>query len=284
MQGIVPPERRYLEVLHAELNLGNAALTGLGKAVYYLSHGMAGTARDRTAFPPTQWEEAHPQGPPPRYNKEPLQHPDPGLELEDLLTATFGAGLRKPMQGFHGTQLKTVLCDEGVRKLFSHPLMLNLMADLDDVGKQVLNKYYDYFSALAVLRRLMNSVQWNEVVVERNIEKFEHALEFLSSDAVPLPCRMKWRLYEHSIVHHLLPQMKALRNIGLTLAQMSSRSLEAHNKVVKGYWRRLLGGGKPQAKKTHMPIVQAFNRAYAKDRAARLDECTKRAKEDGVVK
>jgi hypothetical protein len=72
------------------------------------------------------------------------------------------------------------------------------------------------------------------------------------------PCQYRWRLYDHAVAHHLVPQVEQLLLARLSLAQMSSCRLEASNKVVKRMWRRRPGGGVAQEGNTHMPLLQVI--------------------------
>jgi hypothetical protein len=68
-------------------------------------------------------------------------------------------------------------------------------------------------------------------------------LEFDRPGATPKPCQMQRNTNEHVIVDHLMAQTAQLQQMGLSLAVMSSRYLEANNKTVKRRFKTLPSGG-----------------------------------------
>jgi hypothetical protein len=56
---------------------------------------------------------------------------------------------------------------------------------------------------------------------------------------------------------------------GISLSAVSSKFLEANNKVFKGILRRLPGGGKAHEDCAHLPLVQALQRTIVASRVAR---------------
>jgi hypothetical protein len=75
------------------------------------------------------------------------------------------------------------------------------------------------------------------------VKQFAGAMLSFKFVAAPGPCTSKRRFYEHAILDHLTEQARRLNTLGLALAPLQSRWLEALNKVVKRKARDLPGGG-----------------------------------------
>jgi hypothetical protein len=56
-------------------------------------------------------------------------------------------------------------------------------------------------------------------------------------------CRYRLKFYDHAVINHSIDMSKVLKERGPSLAVVSSKFLEANNKVVKAIMRRLPGGG-----------------------------------------
>ena len=113
------------------------------------------------------------------------------------------------------------------------------------------------------------------VRLEVAVAKFTEAYMWLADDRRPAPCRVTWRLYDHYFAHHLVPQMRALRKMGLSLAQVGTCALEGCNRPIKRWWRALPGGGQFLPRMRHNILVQILRRWFSRNLIGRRREWAK---------
>jgi hypothetical protein len=97
---------------------------------------------------------------------------------------------------------------------------------------------------------------------DRDVDRLANAIRSLASafdyfynhPYPPLRTTLKW--YEHVTFSHLMPQLVMLKRKGLSLAAMSSKYLEALNKITKRILRSLPGGGRSRAGEDANPTVR----------------------------
>jgi hypothetical protein len=128
-------------------------------------------------------------------------------------------------------------------RLWQHPNLKDALEQLkaDKEAGEVVKSLLKVWEALSSIHSLVNSHSDDFVEAERRLgsaiticKEGLATLEFDRSGATPKPCRMQRNTYEHVIVDHLMAQTAAqLQQMGLSLAEMSSRYLEANNKTIK---------------------------------------------------
>jgi hypothetical protein len=105
-----------------------------------------------------------------------------------------------------------------------------------------------------------------ERVLEEAVQTFCKGLDTLEFDkpgGTPKPCQLHRRTYEHIITDHLMKQTVGLHKMGLSLALMSGRYLEANNEVVKSRYKSLSGGGRQrEGSYGNEPVFLTFSRLY----------------------
>jgi hypothetical protein len=84
-------------------------------------------------------------------------------------------------------------------------------------------------------------------------------------------CRYRLKFYDHAVINHIVDMSKVLKERGLSLAVVSSKFLEANNKVVKAIMRRLPGWGRHTGSCAHLPLVQGLKRCIAASRVCRVE-------------
>jgi hypothetical protein len=99
-------------------------------------------------------------------------------------------------------------------------------------------------NALSGIHALVNEHPLDIEKLERQVSDFRAAMCTFEFEAAPHPCKRKCLFYEHAIMDHLVNQGKHLHAMGLSFARVQSRYLECNNKVVKGRYKSLPGGGK----------------------------------------
>jgi hypothetical protein len=221
MQDLIPLERRWLELLHMTLNVGNTWLKVARQALHFLLL-PDGTPRNRADLDPNHRVSANPLPPSPGKAKS------FGKQGFDIIGAIYQElRIKEPLTDYHGGQLDRVFSQKGLDKLFGNPKLargLELLA-MDPEVAPITASLKAVFHAIADLRSLVNHWDPDMAAVESAVASFtEHAAKLATADILA-PCRYRWRLYCHAIAHHLLPQMRALHQVGLSLAQVSSRAL-----------------------------------------------------------
>jgi hypothetical protein len=88
------------------------------------------------------------------------------------------------------------------------------------------------------------------------------------------------KIYDHALMRHVCRQTKKLLPLKLSIAALSSKFLEANNKVVLAMMRRLPGGGVRQPGGEHLPLVHGFKRCHAVSFFVRLQKELKDSEEE----
>lgn len=247
MQELIPLQRRYIEVLHLELNVCNA----------WIAHAAGNLAwlLGKDGQPRTSAQGSCDQD---------------GFDFFAHLVRVHGSGLKRPRTQFGGGQCAIVFQDGGAR-VWNDPALRPGMDGLRDGDHgHWIDSLQHVFSAVHAILQLVNVPDSRDYDVAGAVDRFvTHAGKFCHP-GVDKPFAYRWGLYDHGIAHHLLPQMAQLAQSGLSLAQVSSRSLEACNRPAKRTLRKLPGGGKERAEHAHEPIVQALKRLTARNCVGRL--------------
>jgi hypothetical protein len=196
--------------------------------------------RDLSAVDPDPW---------PVPNARSIQSRDwlaRGFDLAALLVEVFGPKMKVPFTTFHSEQIRLLFSEQN--RLWQHPNLKDAL-EQPKAGKEageVVKSLLRVWEALSSIHSLVNSHPDDFVEAERRLGSAiticKEGLAILESDrpgATPKPCRMQRNTYEHVIVDHLMAQTAQLQQMGLSLAVMSSRYLEANNKTNK----TLPGGG-----------------------------------------
>jgi hypothetical protein len=268
VQDIIPLDNRYLELLHLELNVCNAAI-GLTRDTFHYLLTEDGQPRDRSEFPPEACAQQHP---PLKAFRPSQEYLSARFYLDSCFVQVFGPSLVRPLTGYRGAQCSVLFKRGGPERLWTCNLLQDGLNKLlaDPSVKHIVSSIKAMWGAIGVLlfeaRRPVSNVPRLKLAVAN----FSKELATFSAPTMLSPCRYRWRLYDHVVAQHLVPQVERLLLGRLSLAQMSSCRLEASNKVVKRMWRRRPGGGVAQALNTHMPLQQVLRAFDLKCRVGRL--------------
>ena len=259
IQKLVPLERRYIEILHLELNVCNSWVTHAARILGFLLD-RAGHPRDLEGTPPGEWEQL------PGAQQI-------GFDLLAHLVKVHGSKMRKPRTQFSGTQCAT-LYKGGGKALWEHKDLQPGLCALQSspaYGHLVDSLLQVFVNVDTILQQVNLPLANNSIVIDA-VERFRLHAARLCRPELPRVFFCRWGLYDHCIVHHLVPQMRELANIGLSLAQVSSRSLEACNRPAKRTFASLPGGGQVREGDAHDPAVQTFKRQHARNATGRWQE------------
>lgn len=256
VQGYIPFSRRSLEGLHLQLNTGNHAFEVMRNTLHFLLL-PDGTLRNLANVDAETWP---PSASGSIQDKKWLAM---GFDFQKHVLKVFGPRLRMPITKFHGDQVATLIQEQD--KLWeAEPLKsaLPLLKSSNSVGA-VVRALLDVWDALRDIHAEVNAHPANIDKVKLAVQKMRSALATLAlpTDATPKPCRMKPLFYEHAILEHLVDQLEELAELGLSLGVLSSRFLEANNRIVKRLAATLRGGGQEvEGRFTHDPLFLQFNR------------------------
>lgn len=265
--------RRWMEVLHTTLNLVNSWLE-YGRGLFHYLLTSEGHPRD-LACPdsdPTTWRERHPTPSAPGAASD---FSSSGLDLFHLLIKCYGAKMRQPLTRFHGTQCLTVFCVDGLDRLFSCEPLVSALPKLEDSDEQIrriLVAFRGACYAIAAVIQQMNSQTPDWQALRQAVAAFHKHASTLADHSLPALLRYSWKIYDHCIAWHLVPQMEQLAEMGLTLAQMATLRLEHNNRFAKARYDRLPGGGIERPDMAHKPAVQCLKNIYAMNSMGRTLE------------
>lgn len=229
-------ERRWLEGLHLCLNTGNGFYELARDMLHYVLL-PDGTPRDLNSP-----DAAAADWPRPRSGS--IQQPiwrSLGFDLQALVEEIWGPKLKLPLTKYHGVQVEQLFREQ--HKLWEHPKLARLGEVKGDAGAAVA-AMKDAWGALSSIHKQINMHPANIGVLEEAVSEFRAAVLTLEFPATPSPFRLKRKFYEHAILDHLLTQVRALQSMGLSMAIVSSRFLEANNRTVKARVHTLPGGGR----------------------------------------
>jgi hypothetical protein len=207
--------------------------------------------------PPDAWAQ---QQPPLKAFRPSRQYLGAGFYLDNAFVEAFGPSLVRPLTGYHGEQCSMLFKRNGPVRLWTCKLLqdgLNKLLD-DPTAKPIVSSIKALWGAIGVLLYEARRPVSNTPRLKLAVATFATELAKFSAPTMLAPCQYRWRLYDHAVAHHLVPQVERLLLARLSLAQMSSCRLEASNKVVKRMWRRRPGGGVAQEGNTHMPLLQVI--------------------------
>jgi hypothetical protein len=117
-------------------------------------------------------------------------------------------------------------------------------------------------AALAELYAQLNSSDPDVEVLQHTVAKCRLAVRTFTDNSMP-PCAYRMKFYDHAWLDHIVNQTKELTELHMSLALLSSKFLEAHNKFAKAVLRRLPGWGTCRANMSHLPLVQCFLKCVA---------------------
>jgi hypothetical protein len=250
IKDFIPPNCRYIESLHLVLNTGNCCFEVLDRT-------LPGNR-------PDEWEQATGGS---RQTKEWRQA---GLDYQKIVEETLGGrSMRRPLTKYHGGQVEKLF--RGQVTLLEHRLLSKGIAGLtqDKEAVQIVHELRACLEALAVVHQQVSIARPDIEVLEVAVKNFKGSLLFFSSPATPAPCRYTPNFY-HAILDHIVDQCKQLSKYGLSLAMLSSKILEANNKIVKAVLHRLpVVGQRREGSHAHLPLVQGLKKCIVMGRVSR---------------
>ena len=196
-----------------------------------------------------------------------------GFDFEAHIKEVLGSSMQRPLTAFHGARW----CK--IETLFWHIDKVWEAAPLED-GLAALKKRGDsrvivehlmcVFSALSIVHKQVSIAQPDLGMLERACDSFKKYMTVFTSENVLKPCAYRMKFYDHAVISHVVKQSSLLAAQGMSLAVVSSKFLEANNKVVEAVMRRLPGGStKRDGRNSHLPVVQALRRCVASSFVAR---------------
>jgi hypothetical protein len=223
-----------------------------------------GSVRDRAYLDPESW---------PAPNSGSIQSKkwlELGFNFQAHVEAVFGAKMRMPLTKLHREQIRLLFTEH--RRMWEQEPLKSSLAKLKDDKEagEVIRSLLDVWEALCDMHAIVsahpNDTHEAERVLEEAVHKFCKGLDTLDFDkpgGTPKPCQLHRRTYEHIITDHLIKQTVGLHKMGLSLALMSSRYLEANNKVVKSRYKSLPGGGRQrEGSYCNEPVFLTFSHLY----------------------
>jgi hypothetical protein len=99
--------------------------------------------------------------------------------------------------------------------------------------------------------------------MEKVAKQFEESSREFVCEGVLAPFAYRINFYDNALMRHVCRQTKKLLPLKLSLAVLSSKFLEANNKVAKAVMRRLPEAGVRQPGREYLPLVQGFKRCHA---------------------
>jgi hypothetical protein len=280
VNGFIPPDRWYIEPLHLLLNTGNAWLEVACNLFHYLLN-PDGTVRDRSNCDPNKWPL------PSSGSRQSKGWREKGFDLEALLVAVLGDIMFKPLTKYHGAQIEIAF--KRYQEIFEAAPLAEGIAALerdDHEARELIRHLKNVFCALSEVHKQVSSANPSIPALQRARDVFSVSVDVFEKQTTPLPCRYRLKFYDHAVLEHVVPMSKQLKSKGLSLAVVSSKFLEANNKVVKAVMRRLPGGGKRRdGTFAHLPLVQGLKRCIAAGHVRRqeLYKAFAEGKDAGVV-
>jgi hypothetical protein len=253
---LIPPSEWYLETLHLIINTGNCWFEVARNVFQYLLTNE-GQVRDRVENPPDSWPQAT------SGSRQPQAWRDSGYDFEALITSVFGRKMSRPLTKYHGTQVETLFRQQDLLwEQEEFKVLLDRLHDDGEVG-HIVTDLRHIFGALSVMHCELNKPNPDLQIMEQARAKFEACSKTFVCEGVLAPFAYKIKFYDHALMRHACMQTEKLQVLQLSLAKLSSKFLEANNKVVKAVMRRLPGGGVRRPEGGHLPLVQGFKRCYA---------------------
>jgi hypothetical protein len=195
-----------------------------------------------------------------------------GFDLEAYLCKLFGSRLTKPLTKYHGAQIATVFKRQA--ELWDTPGPFSTAVqqlEKDDTVGVVVRDLKGVFAALSVVHKQVSIPDPDLDAMQKASQSFASCARTFEFGGTPRPCRYRLKFYDHAVINHIVDMSKVLKERGLSLAVVSSKFLEANNKVVKAIMRRLPGGGRHTGSCAHLPLVQGLKRCIAASRVRRLE-------------
>lgn len=255
---LVPPSRWYLEALHLIINTGNGWIEVARNTFQYLLTAE-GVARNRNepGHSPEEWEQAT------SSSRQSKTWTAAGFDLEKHIKRVLGSKLAKPLTKFHGAQIEAIFRNQDM--IWAAEPLASGLAELekDDEAAAIVNDLKSTLEALGRVHQQVSIAKPDVAVMEQAVKQFGVSHKRFTSPQCLAPCRYRMKFYDHAILQHLLEQTRELGKFGMSLAMVSSKFLEANNKVVKAVMRRLPGGGRSRAGHAHLPLVQGLKRCIA---------------------
>lgn len=257
VQDIIPSSRWYVEALHLIINTGNSWIELCRNTFQYLLTPEC-KVRDRMECPPESWERAT------SSSRQTKAWREAGFDFEGFVKGVLGSKLAKPLTKFHGSQIEAVFRrrDElwaaeplrsGIEALKKDPEVSQLVGDLIGI-----------FDNLSTVHKQVSIPNPDLQALRAAKTAFLSRVKTFEFEGTPAPCRYRLKFYDHAVISHVCDMSAALKEQGLSLAVVSSKFLEANNKVVKAVMRRLPGGGKRRdGSYAHLPLVQGLKRCVA---------------------
>lgn len=232
MQAVIPPKRRWLELLHLDINCANSLLR-LGMTMFHYLVTKDGTA---VRSPDAQsWPTPKPG------NVQTIEWKAKGFDFVEHVQQAINVAL--PMTGLDGNGAADLLRDQAQIWTKGHmPSILKKLYEGHGTAPWV-QALQGAFKALADVRLQLYSINVDLVALEVSCADYTRHLRVLTDKGNPHPCRTTFKVYDHAIECHVVGQTRELKKTGLSLAMVSSRYLEANNKTVKAISKRLSGGG-----------------------------------------
>jgi hypothetical protein len=206
--------------------------------------------------PPESWERAT------RGSRQTKAWRETGFDFEGLFKELLGSRLAKPLTKFHGTQIEAVFRRRD-ELWAAEPLTSGIEALKKDL------EVSQHGANLIGISDKLSTVHKQVSIPNPDLQALRAAqMAFLSRvesvEGTPAPCRYRLKFHDHTVISHVCDMSAALKEQGLSLAVVSSKFLEAKNKVVKAVMRRLPGGGKRRdGSYAHLPLVQGLKRCVA---------------------
>jgi hypothetical protein len=149
------------------------------------------------------------------------------------------------------------------------------------------------FEALAVVHRQVSIPDPDVNVLKVAVAAFARSIPTFTGEHTLAPLQYRMKFYDHAVLKHVVPMTEELLTKGVSLAVVSSRFLEANNKVVKGCLRRLPGRRNRGQERTAIcpwcrPCVGALpclkcNALSCMGPTRRMRRCRARVSSNGVV-
>jgi truncated hemoglobin YjbI len=275
---LIPANRWYLEALHLLINTGNSWVEVARNTFQYLLT-PEGRKRDRGA----EGNRAHEWGKASSNSWQTKEWQAAGFNFEEHITKVLGRKMSKPVTKYHGSQIEAIF--RGQDELWGAEPLRSGIEELEgdrEVGGLVKD-LKRVFEALAIVHREVTVATPNMEALETAVRAFMLNHSTFTDDVCLAPIRYRLKFYDHAIIAHVLEQQRTLLDQGMSLGMVSSKFLEANNKVVKGVMRRLPGGGsQASTSASRMPLVQALKKCIAMGKMGRhrvykdmLESCKK---------